>query len=162
MDTIIEDESPRARLALLLQQFSELDDDREAWRIVYPIEEVLLLVTCATIASCDDFEDIVEWGEHHLDFLRQFSDFHHGSASATSATARHGRIDTRASDRFCDNSCGPSRRSERNAPAALRIFSHARKRTFSTQSATCGRSARLVLAKSGRQRTVLGLLDKEP
>jgi predicted transposase YbfD/YdcC len=36
------------------------------------------LVTCATIASCDDFEDIVEWGEHHLDFLRQFSDFHHG------------------------------------------------------------------------------------
>jgi len=78
MDTIIEDESPRARLALLLQQFSELDDDREAWRVVYPIEEVLLLVTCATIASCDDFEDIVEWGEHHLDFLRQFSDFHHG------------------------------------------------------------------------------------
>ena len=78
MDTIMEDESPRARLALLLQQFSELDDDREAWRVVYPIEEVLLLVTCATIASCDDFEDIVEWGEHHLDFLRQFSDFHHG------------------------------------------------------------------------------------
>jgi len=78
MDSIIDNESPRARLALLLQQFSELDDDREAWRIVYPIEEVLLLVTCATIASCDDFEDIVEWGEHHLDFLRQFSDFHHG------------------------------------------------------------------------------------
>jgi DDE_Tnp_1-associated len=25
-----------------------------------------------------DFEDIVEWGEHHLDFLRQFSEFHHG------------------------------------------------------------------------------------
>lgn len=78
MDPIIDNESPRARLALLLQQFSELDDDREAWRVVYPIEEVLLLVTCATIASCDDFEDIVERGEHHLDFLRRFSDFHHG------------------------------------------------------------------------------------
>src|ERR1019366_2000040 len=51
MDTIIEDESRRARLALLLKHFSELDDDREAWRILYPIEEVLLLVTCATIAS---------------------------------------------------------------------------------------------------------------
>jgi len=75
---IIEDESPRARLALLLQQFSELDDDREAWRVVYPIEEVLLLVTCATIASCDGFEGIFEGGEHRLDFLRQFSDFHHG------------------------------------------------------------------------------------
>jgi hypothetical protein len=36
---------------------------------MYPIKEVLLLVTCATIASCDDFDDIVAWGEHHLDFL---------------------------------------------------------------------------------------------
>jgi predicted transposase YbfD/YdcC len=35
-------------------------------------------VTCATIASCDDFDDIVAWGEHHLAFLRRFSDFHHG------------------------------------------------------------------------------------
>jgi predicted transposase YbfD/YdcC len=78
MDTIIEGESPRARLALLLEHFSELDDDREAWRVLYPIEEVLLLVTCATIASCDDFDDIADWGEHHLDFLRRFSDFHHG------------------------------------------------------------------------------------
>src|SRR5258707_12078494 len=76
MDTIIEDESQRARLALLLKHFSELDDDREAWRILYPIEEVLLLVICATIASCDDFDDIVAWGEHHLDFLRRFSRFH--------------------------------------------------------------------------------------
>jgi predicted transposase YbfD/YdcC len=78
MDTIIEGESPRARLALLLEHFSELDDEREAWRVLYPIEEVLLLVTCATIASCDDFDDIADWGEHHLDFLRRFSDFHHG------------------------------------------------------------------------------------
>ena len=78
MDTIFDGEVPRARLGLLLQHFSELKDDREPWRIVYPLKEVLLLVTCATITSCDDFDDIVAWGEHHLAFLRQFSDFHHG------------------------------------------------------------------------------------
>lgn len=78
MDAIFEGESPRARLALLLQHFSELEDDREPWRIVYPLREILLLTTCATIAGCDDFDDIVAWGEHHLPFLRQFSDFHHG------------------------------------------------------------------------------------
>lgn len=78
MDISLDEASPRARLAVLLRHFSELEDEREAWRVLYPIEEVLLLVTCATIASCDDFEDIVEWGEHHLDFLRQFSEFHHG------------------------------------------------------------------------------------
>jgi predicted transposase YbfD/YdcC len=73
-----EDELPRARLALLLEHFSELEDDREAWRVAYPIDEVLFLVSCATIASCDDFEDIAAWGEQHLDFLRRFRPFHHG------------------------------------------------------------------------------------
>ena len=72
MDAIFEGEGPRARLALLLQHFSHLEDSREPWRIVYPLKEVLLLVTCATIASCDDFDDIVAWGKHHLHFLRQF------------------------------------------------------------------------------------------
>ena len=56
MDTIFDGEVPRARLALLLRHFSELKDNREPWRIVYPLQEVLLLVTCATIASCDDFD----------------------------------------------------------------------------------------------------------
>ncbi len=52
------------------------------------------------------------------------------------------RIDTRASDRFCGSSCGPSPRRERDKPAVLRIFSHQRKRTFSTQSALFGHAGR--------------------
>src|SRR6202790_77295 len=76
--TILDEEVPRARVALLLKHFSELDDTREPWRVLYPLHEVLLLVTCATIAACDDFDDIVAWGKHHLDFLRRFSEFHHG------------------------------------------------------------------------------------
>ena len=73
-----DEDAPRARLALLLQHFSELSDEREPGRIMYRLDEVLLLVTCATIASCDDFDDIVAWGQHHLDFLRRFSEFHFG------------------------------------------------------------------------------------
>src|SRR5450759_4730817 len=73
-----DDDARRARLALLLQHFSELSDEREPGRIMYRLDEVLLLVTCATIASCDDFDDIVAWGQHHLDFLRRFSEFHFG------------------------------------------------------------------------------------
>ena len=57
------------------------------------------------------------------------------NALAISAAARRCRIETRASHRFCGNSCGPSTRSKGNAPAVLRIFGHQRKRTFSTQSA---------------------------
>jgi predicted transposase YbfD/YdcC len=75
---ILDEDVPRARVAVLLKHFSELEDDREPWRVMYPLNEVLLLVTCATIASCDDFDDIVAWGRHHLDFLRRFAEFHHG------------------------------------------------------------------------------------
>ena len=41
MHTTLDEESPRARLALLLKHFSELNDDREAWRVLYPIKEAL-------------------------------------------------------------------------------------------------------------------------
>jgi predicted transposase YbfD/YdcC len=85
--------SPRARLALLLEHFSELDDEREPWRVLYPLREVLLLVTCATIASCDDFDDIVAWGKHHLAFLRRFSAFEHGVPCERWLRALVNRID---------------------------------------------------------------------
>ena len=50
--TILDEEMSRAWLGLLLQHFSELEDDREPWRVMCPLKEVLLLVTCGTIASC--------------------------------------------------------------------------------------------------------------
>jgi predicted transposase YbfD/YdcC len=77
-DFLADGDFPRARVALLLKHFSRLADGRETWRIVYPLAEVLLLLTCATIASCDDFDDIVAWGEDHLDLLRRFAPFHNG------------------------------------------------------------------------------------
>ena len=68
-DFLADEDLPKARVALLLKHFSRLDDDREPWRIVYPLSEVLLSLTCATIASCDDFDEIAAWGKYHLDLL---------------------------------------------------------------------------------------------
>ncbi|MGX7877228.1 ISAs1 family transposase [Mesorhizobium sp. ORM6] len=93
MDLYADVEAPRARLAVLLQHFSRLDDEREPWRVMYPLPEVLLLVTCATIASCDDFDEIVTWGEHHLDFLRKFSPFHFGIPGERWLRALVNRVD---------------------------------------------------------------------
>jgi predicted transposase YbfD/YdcC len=76
--TRLDEEFPRDRLALLLEHFSAIEDEREPWRVLYPLSEVLLVVVCGTIAACDDFDDIVAWGEHHLDFLRKFAPFHYG------------------------------------------------------------------------------------
>lgn len=88
-----EQEVPRDRLALLLKHFSRIEDDREPWRVMYPLSEVLFLVTCASIAACDDFDDIVAWGEHHLDFLRRFVPFHHGVPCARWLALLLNRID---------------------------------------------------------------------
>ena len=76
--TMLDEGFPRDRLALLLEHFSAIEDEREPWRVLYPLREVLLVVVCGTIAACDDFDDIVAWGEHHLDFLRKFAPFHYG------------------------------------------------------------------------------------
>ena len=75
---LADEEVPRDRLALLLEHFSKLSVGRESWRVMYPLAEVLLLLTCATICSCDDFDEIAAWGESHLSFLRRFSEFHFG------------------------------------------------------------------------------------
>jgi predicted transposase YbfD/YdcC len=93
MDLNLDAEMPRARLALLLKEFSQIEDDREPWRVAYPLAEVLLLLTCATICSCDDFDDIADWGEHHLDFLRRFAEFHHGIPCARWLRALVNRMD---------------------------------------------------------------------
>ncbi len=58
--------SSRSRLALLLESFGEVEDDRAPWRVAHPLNEVLLLVVCATIADCDDFEAMAEWGEARM------------------------------------------------------------------------------------------------
>jgi len=68
----------KPRLRSLLEHFSVIEDPREQWRVAHPLPEVLLLVVSATIASCDDFDDIAAWGEARLDFLRRFLPFHHG------------------------------------------------------------------------------------
>ena len=70
--------SARPRLRLLLAHFSKIKDTRQAWKVAYPLREVLFLVVCGTIASGDDYEDIVDWGKAHLSFLRGFAEFHYG------------------------------------------------------------------------------------
>jgi predicted transposase YbfD/YdcC len=90
---------PKPRLRSLLECFSAVEDPREAWRVAHPLQEVLLLVVCASVASCDDFDDIAEWGENHLSFLRRFLPYHHGVPGARWLNILMNRIDA---DLFSD------------------------------------------------------------
>jgi predicted transposase YbfD/YdcC len=70
--------SAKPQLRLLLDHLGWIKDTRQSWKVAYPLREVLFLVVCGTIASGDDYDDIVDWGEAHLSFLRRFSEFYHG------------------------------------------------------------------------------------
>jgi predicted transposase YbfD/YdcC len=83
----------RPRLRVLLDHFAALEDDRESWRVAHPLPEVLLLVVCGTIGASDDFDEIVEWGEDNLPFLRRFLPYHHGVPGSRWPRALLNRID---------------------------------------------------------------------
>jgi predicted transposase YbfD/YdcC len=85
--------SAKPRLRRLLDHFSQIKDARQAWKVAYPLREVLFLVVCGTIANCDDYDDIVDWGKAHLSFLRRFSEFHHGIPCADWLRTVMNRVD---------------------------------------------------------------------
>jgi predicted transposase YbfD/YdcC len=62
----------------ILDHFSALSDPRQQWRVVYPLEEILLLVLCATLSGMDDFVETKLWGEQRLEFLRRFLPYERG------------------------------------------------------------------------------------
>jgi predicted transposase YbfD/YdcC len=85
--------SEKPRLRLLLDHFARIEDAREPWRVAHPLPEVLLLVVCGTIAAGDDFEDIADWGEDNLAFLRRVLPYHHGVPGARWLRLLMNRID---------------------------------------------------------------------
>ena len=82
-----------SRLKLLLDHFSRIEDERPQHKVAFPLNEVLLLAVCGTIADCDSYEAIALWGEEHLDFLRQFLPYYHGVPSGRWLTILMNRID---------------------------------------------------------------------
>jgi predicted transposase YbfD/YdcC len=85
--------SAKPQLRVLLHHLATIKDARQSWKVAYPLREVLFLVVCGTIASGDDYDDIVDWGEAHLSFLRAFSEFYHGIPCADWLRVVMNRID---------------------------------------------------------------------
>jgi hypothetical protein len=83
----------RDRLALMLEHFGAVGDPREGCKVRYPLREVLFLVTCATIAGCDDDDGIADWGVIHRDFLKEYGEFYFGTPKEDWLRVALNRID---------------------------------------------------------------------
>src|SRR5271166_3018831 len=68
----------KSRLTSFLEHLGSIEDPRDVRRVAHPLAEVLLLAVCGTLADCDDYDHIAEWGEGHLPFLRGLLPFHFG------------------------------------------------------------------------------------
>ena len=83
----------KPRIASLLGHFSAIADFRDRWRVAHPLPEVLLLVVCGTIAAGDDYDEIVDWGNAHLSFLRRFLPYDWGIPCADWLRTLMNRVD---------------------------------------------------------------------
>lgn len=69
------------RSVAFLEHFSALEDPRQRWKVLYPLDEMVLLVLCAVLSGADDFVEIAAWGCLRLKFLRRLRPFRHGIPS---------------------------------------------------------------------------------
>jgi len=62
-----------------LSHFDELTDARQPGKVVYPLDEVLLLSLLAVLAGAETFTDIARFGDKKLALLRRFRPFKDGT-----------------------------------------------------------------------------------
>ena len=64
-----------------LSYFSDMPDHRQAGKVAYRLDEVLLLALLATLAGAEGFTDIARFGHKKRDLLRRFLPFANGTPS---------------------------------------------------------------------------------
>ena len=64
-----------------LSYFKDLPDSRQCGKVIYPLDEVLLLCLLAVLAGAETFTDIARFGDKKLDLLRRFRPFANGTPS---------------------------------------------------------------------------------
>ncbi len=64
-----------------LEHFTDLEDPRQRAKVLYPLDEVLLLCLLGVLAGCESWVEIAKYGEKKLGFLRRFRPFTDGTPS---------------------------------------------------------------------------------
>ena len=81
MADAVVDDGAFAEAIVFLGYFNELPDHRQSGKVIYPLDEVLLLCLLAVLAGAEAFTDIARFGEKKLELLRRFRRFGDGTPS---------------------------------------------------------------------------------
>jgi predicted transposase YbfD/YdcC len=66
---------------VFLDYFKDLPDPRQRGKVIYPLDEVLLLCLLAVLGGAETFVDIARFGEKKIAVLRRFRPFRDGTPS---------------------------------------------------------------------------------
>ena len=64
-----------------LTYFQVVEVPRQGAKVIYPLDEILLLVPCAVISGADGWTSIALYGEKKLELLGRFLPFENGTPS---------------------------------------------------------------------------------
>jgi predicted transposase YbfD/YdcC len=64
---------------VFLDHFADLEDPRQQAKVIYPLDEILLLSLLAVVAGAETFTAIAQFGKDKLDLLRLFRPFANGT-----------------------------------------------------------------------------------
>ena len=62
-----------------LTHYQTFEDSRQSAKVIYPLDEILLLVLCAVISGADGWTSIALYGQKKLKLLRRFLPFESGT-----------------------------------------------------------------------------------
>src|SRR5258705_6277867 len=151
MDTGAREQGAFGEAVVFLSHFKALEDPRQPGKVIYPLDEVLLLCLLAVLAGAETFVDIARFGEKKIDLLRRFRPFIHGTPAHDRLGDIFAMLDAAAFQR-----CFVAWVAEvTGAPAeAIAIDGKALRRSYQKKGAK--EPIHMVSAFAARQRLVLG------
>ena len=81
MERVAADCGALGEAVVFLDYFDDLPDPRQRGKVIYPLDEVLLLCLLAVLGGAETFVDIARFGEKKIGFLRRFRPFRDGTPS---------------------------------------------------------------------------------
>jgi predicted transposase YbfD/YdcC len=133
-----------------LEHFEDLEDPRQNGKVLYPLNEVLLLVLLAVIAGAEGWTEAALYGRQKLEFLRRFAPFEDGTPSHDSLGEIFAALDA---EQF--QSCFISWVGEvtKLGPDIVAIDGKTLRRAYQERGA---KAIHMISAWASRQRLVLG------
>ncbi len=83
----------------LIESFAPLEDPRIERKKLYPLMEILFLSICAVLSGFEDWDEVVDFGEEKLEWLRKYLPYEHGIPSHDTLNRVISLIDDRSFER---------------------------------------------------------------